>query len=149
MRTIKNFAILFMLLMVSCMAAFAQTEEEEVSDKELQQFASALQQVQNLDQQAQQDMVKAVEEEGLEAQRYSEIQQAQQVPDQESDVTDEELVKYKSASAELEKIQVEAQQKMQDKILEEGLTVPRYQELAAVIQASPELQQKLQEYLQG
>ncbi len=129
-------------------APFQQpSQATEVSDKELELFASAFQQVQNVDQQAQQNMIKAVEEEGFEVQRFNEIQQAQQNPNQDSNATNEEMNKYESASKELEIIQGQAQEEMQEKIIEEGLTVPRYQEIAAAIQANPELQQKLQEYL--
>ncbi len=148
MSTVKKITSLFMMLIISGIGVFAQAGEE-VTDKELKQFASAYQQVQNVDQQAQQDMVKAVEEEGLEVPRFTEIQQAQQNPNQGSDVTNEEIKKYESASKEIEKIQDQAQKEMQEKIIDEELTVPRYQEIAAAIQASPELQQKLQEYLQG
>lgn len=148
MSTLKKIACLFMLLAVSSMGAFAQTEEK-LSDLELKQFASAFQQVQIVNQEVQQTMVKALEEKGLEAERYNEIQQAQQDPNMKADASAEEIAKYESASKELEKLQVEAQQKMQEKIIEEGLTVPRYQEIAAVIQSSPELQQKIQEFLQG
>ena len=149
MRTMKITSLLLFTLIIG-MGAFAQTEQkEEISDQELKQFASALQQIQVINQQAQQAMVKAVEEKGLEVQRYNEIQQAQQDPNQEAEVTEKELKQYETATQELEEIQVQIQQQMQAKIVEEGLTVNRYQEIAAVIQNDPELHQKLQEYLQG
>jgi len=140
MRTLKIISLI-MMFTISGMGVFAQQASEEVTDKELKQFASAFQQVQRVDQNAQQIMIKAVQDEGLEVQRFNEIQQAQQA--------NQEIKKYESASTELKKIQVQAQQEMQEKITEEGLTVPRYQEIATSIQASPELQEKLQEYLKG
>ncbi|MCF8228479.1 MAG: DUF4168 domain-containing protein [Bacteroidales bacterium] len=148
MSTVKKISSLFMLLIISGIGVFAQAAEE-VSDKELKQFASAFQQVQNVDQQAQQKMINAVEEEGLEVPRFNEILQAQQNPNQDTDATNEEIKKYESATKELKKIEGQAQQEMQEKIIEEGLTVPRYQEISAALQDSPELQEKLQEYLQG
>jgi ubiquinone biosynthesis protein UbiJ len=147
MRTLKIISLI-MMFTISGMGVFAQQASEEVTDKELKQFASAFQQVQRVDQNAQQIMIKAVQDEGLEVQRFNEIQQAQQA-NQEVDASNEEIKKYESASTELKKIQVQAQQEMQEKITEEGLTVPRYQEIATSIQASPELQEKLQEYLKG
>ena len=146
----KKLTSLLLFTLISAIGAFSQTEQKEnVSGEELKQFASAFQQVQTVNQQAQQTMVKAVEEKGLEVQRYNEIQQAQQDPNQEANATGEELKQYETATQELEKIQVQAQQQMQEKIIEEGLTVNRYQEIATVVQNDPELQQKLQEYLQG
>ena len=150
MHTMKKITGLLLFTLISGMGAFAQTEQkEEISDQELKQFASALQQIQVINQQAQQAMVKAVEEKGLEVERYNEIQQAQQDLNQEAEATEKELKQYETATQELEKIQVQIQQQMQAKIVEEGLTVNRYQEIAAVIQNDPELHQKLQEYLQG
>ena len=142
-------SVLFILLMfISGMGASAQTEGE-ISDNELRQFASAFMQVQTINQQIQQEMAETVEEEGFEIQRFNEIQQAQQNPNQEVAATDEEIAKYKSAMEDLQTIQMQAQQKMEEKIVEEGLTIARYQEIATAIQANPDLQQKLQEYLQG
>lgn len=147
MCNVKKITSLFIVFVIGSMGLFAQAEE--VSDTELQQFASALQQVQSVDQDAQQDMVKAVEEEGFEIQRFNEIHQAKLDPNQEADASNEEEVMYEMASKELEKIQVDAQQKMQKKIAEEGLTVTRYQEIMASLQTNPDLQQKLQEILQS
>ncbi len=149
MLKMKKITSLLLFTLIGVMTAFAQSEQQkEVSGEELKQFASAFQQVQTVNQQAQQKMVSTVEEEGLEVQRYNEIQQAQQDPNQEDNATDEELKQYEAATQELEKIQAQAQQEMQGKIIEEGLTVNRYQEIAAIVQSNPELQQKLQEYLQ-
>jgi hypothetical protein len=150
MITMKKITSLLLFILISGIGAYAQTEQkEEVSDQEIKQFASAFQQIQAVDQMAQQDMIKAVEDEGLDVERYNEIQQTAQDPNQEIDVNGDELKKYEIATREIEKIQMEAQQQMQEKIVEEGLTIDRYQEIAAVIQNDPELQQKLQKYLQG
>jgi len=148
MRTLKRITSLIMMFSFIGIGVFAQSVED-VTDQEIKQFASAFQQVQRVDQKAQKTMIKAVQDEGLEVQRFNEIQQAQQDPNQEVNATNEEMKKYEVTTRELEKIQGQAQQEMQEKITEEGLTVPRYQEISAAIQASPELQEKLQEYLQG
>ncbi|MFW6224711.1 MAG: DUF4168 domain-containing protein [Bacteroidota bacterium] len=140
----KNLIVFFI---ISSMGVYAQAEEV-VTDQELKQFASAFQQVQKIDQQSQQNMIKAVEKEGLDVQRFNEIQQAQQTPKQESDVSDEEIKKYETVSKKIEIIQEQAQQKMQQVIKEEGLTLPRYQEISEAIKNNSDLQNKLQEYLQ-
>ncbi len=123
-------------------------QAEEVTDREIGQFASSLQEVQQINQQAQEKMVKAIEDEGLEVQRFNEIQQSQQVPDQPSDATEKELKIYQSAVSKLQVIQNNAQQKMEEKITDEGLTVMRYQEIMGMIQSDAALQQRIQKHLE-
>jgi hypothetical protein len=145
----KRFISLVLFVMISGIGTFAQTNEgQDISDQELKQFASAFQQIQVVNQEAQQEMAKAVEEEGLEIQRYVEIQQAEQDSSQETTVTDDEMKKYERASTKIEEIHVEAQQNMVEKITDEGLSIDRYQEIATAVQHDPVLQQKLQEYMQ-
>lgn len=120
----------------------AQSQGSEVSDKELKQFVSTSQHIQVINQQVQQEMVAAVEKEGLQAQRYSEIQQVQQDPNQETNATDEELKQYESATQKLQKIQIQAQQQIKKKLKDNGLSERRYQEINMALQSNPELQEK-------
>lgn len=121
-----------------------QQQTGEISDQELQQFASAARQIQSINQDVQQEMVNVVQQEGLGIQRFNEIQQAQLNPNQEVEATREELKQYERSIQQLQTIQSQAQKEMESKIKEEGLTVERYQQIVAAIQSSPELQQKLQ-----
>ena len=146
----KKITSTLIFIMIVVMVASAQTEQkEEVSAEELKQFASALQEVQTINQQIQQKMVSAVEDEGLEVQRYKEIMQAQQNPNMEVSATDQELKQYETATQEVGKLQAKAEQEMEEKIIAEDLTLSRYQEIMTLIQNDPELQQRIQEYLQG
>ncbi len=120
------------------------SQATEVSDKELEQFADAAQQVQIINQEFQQRMINKLEENELDVQRFNEIQQAQQNPGQEINATSkEEMKNYNASTRELEKIQGQAQQKIQEKITESGLTVSRYEEIAMILQNNLELQEKL------
>ncbi len=123
-------------------SAPSQQQGGEVTDKELQQFVAASQYVQAVNQQIQQTMVATIEEEGLGIQRYNEIQQAQQDPNQDANATDQELKQFETATQELQKIQVQAQQQLQEKLNEEGLTENRFQEIGRSLQRDPELQEK-------
>lgn len=124
-------------------APFQQpSQATEVSDKELEQFAEAAQQVQIINQEVQQKMINIVEEKGLDVQRFNEIQQAQLNPQQEIEATKEEMEKYEASTGDFEKIQGQAQEKMQEKITEAGLTTPRYEEIAMTLQSDPVLQKK-------
>lgn len=146
----KKITSTLLFIMIVVMVASAQTEQkEEVSTEELKQFASALQEVQTINQQVQQKMINAVEEEGLEVQRYKEIMQAQQDPNQEANATNEELKQFETAIQEVGELQAKAEQEMEAKIIAEDLTINRYREILALIQNDPELQQRIQKYLQG
>lgn len=149
MSRMKKVTVLLMGLIISATAAFSQEAQKEVSDQELKQFAEAFQKVQVVNEDIQQDMMKTIQDNGLDVQRYNEIQQTQQQPSQETKASSEDLKKFETISVEIDQMRVQAQQKMQNKIEETGLTIPRYQEIAAVVQNSPDLQKKMQEYLQG
>ncbi len=142
--------VLFSLVFTgSAIAQAAPTEHTPVSDSELKQFASAYQSIQEINQEAQMEMVSAIENEGMEVQRYSEIQQAQQNPAVETEVTDAETRSFENVSMVIQKIQTEAQENMIQTIEDTGLTIQRYQELAQVIQSDPELTQKLHAIIEG
>ncbi len=126
-----------------------QQATPDISDEELQKFANAFQEVQVENQKIQKDMIAKIEEEGMEVQRFSEIQQAQQNPNQEVEMTAEEEKEIENLMPKLQTIQQESQTVMQEKIKSAGLTMNRYQEIAQMIQQSPELQQKLQSMMQG
>ncbi|MAC95391.1 MAG: hypothetical protein CMC96_07805 [Flavobacteriales bacterium] len=126
-----------------------QQATPDISDEELQKFANAFQEVQVENQKIQKDMIAKIEEEGMEVQRFSEIQQAQQNPNQEVEMTAEEEKAIENLMPKLQTIQQESQTVMQEKIKSAGLTMNRYQEIAQMIQQSPELQQKLQSMMQG
>ena len=93
-------------------------------------------------------MIQAVEEEGIEVQRFNEIMNARQDPNQEVDASEDELKKFASANREIEDIQNRAQREMMEKIAESGLTVDRYQKIMVAVRNDPALQQKLQSSMQ-
>lgn len=137
-----------MIAMFGVMGVFAQElQQKPVSDAEIKLFAAAFTDIQEINQESQQTMVAAITEEGMEIQRFTEIHQAMQMPDQQIDLSDDELKKFEVANGEIEKIQVQSQQKMEKAIVDAGLTLNRYQEIGAALQNDSELQRKVQEYL--
>lgn len=146
MSTQKKLTVLFLSL-IGATGIYAQ-DGQAVPDQELEKFASAFQQIQLITQEAQQEMVAAVEQEGLAVQRFSELMQATQDPDQETEGSDEEIKKFEAAMQVLDKIQADSQQNMQDKIVEEGLSIDRYQAIAALVQNDTQLQQKVQQFME-
>lgn len=120
------------------------TASEAISEDELRQFASAAQQIQVISQAIQQEMSDAVQQEGLDVRRYSEIQTAAQDPNQSADATPQEMEQYEKAFQSVAEIQQTAQQEMEKMIEAEGLTIDRYQLIANRLQQDQELQQKFQ-----
>ncbi|MFP4664443.1 MAG: DUF4168 domain-containing protein [Bacteroidales bacterium] len=121
-----------------------QPEIGDVSDEELEKFSNVFM----TEQEAQQDMMAVIEEEGLNVQRFQQIQQASGNPEQESDATEEEMEQFEAAMASVQSIQPEIQKKIQDKIEEEGLTEQRYQEINMALQQDQELQKRFQDIMQ-
>ena len=146
---------LFLILLMGVSVVFAQVPQQmpqqqttEVSDGEMKQFAMAFVEIQNIEQKVQPEMIQAVEEEGIEVQRFNEIMNARQDPNQEVDASEDELKKFASANREIEDIQNRAQREMMEKIAESGLTVDRYQKIMVAVRNDPALQQKLQSSMQ-
>lgn len=149
----SKIALFFISTMMLGTPLFAQIPDsqpaqvKEVSDADLRKFAQAYQEIQAENQKAQGEMRTAIEKEGLDPQRYNEIQQIVQNPDSTVDVPKEEMAKHEKASEELNKIQSKFQTKMEATINKNGLTMVRFNEVFASIQNNPALQQKVQNIL--
>ncbi|MBN1769175.1 MAG: DUF4168 domain-containing protein [Prolixibacteraceae bacterium] len=144
MRRIK---ILLSVIILSTATAFAQ-QSNNVNQNELKNFASAYLKVQELSQESQNDMVDVVQDEGMEVQRYNAIMQSMQDSSKEITIRDEEINAVETINKQLQKIEEATNEKMQKSIKDNDLSVNRYQEIMASVQNDPELQEKLQEYLQ-
>lgn len=120
----------------------------DVSDEELEEFAAISRELQGMRMEAQQEMMAAVQETGMDVQRFSQIQQAQQMPNQQSDATDAEMEQYNEALEQLESIQADIEEEMKAVIEEEGMSEERYQSIGMAIQSNPELMAKFREMQQ-
>ncbi|MBW2961476.1 DUF4168 domain-containing protein [Mesonia aestuariivivens] len=132
------------LATVGTIGMSAQTEAKKVTDQDLSNFADAYQAVQVENQKAQQEMVTMIEESGLDVNKFQEIQKAQMDPNTEVDATKEELAAHQELMTEIQAMQPKLQTQKEGLIKEKGLTMQRYQEVAAAIQNDQALQQKLQ-----
>lgn len=125
-----------------------QQQQIDVSDDELKSFTVALVDVQTINQEMQPKLITIVEDEGFEIERFTQIQQAQQNPQTNVEVSEEEIEKFNKIAPELQKIQQEAQQEMMLKITESGLTIERYQQIITAVQTDMEMQQKVEKLLE-
>ena len=118
--------------------------QANITTAELSKFADAFQEVQVENQAAQQKMMGIIKDEGLDVQRFTEIQKAQMNPEAEVEATDEELKMHAAVVAELQKMQPALETKMAGIIEDPGLTLDRYKAVAMALQQNKELQKKFQ-----
>jgi hypothetical protein len=132
-----------------------QTQEEapqiQVSSEELQKFINSVKQLQLTYHKFQTSMVQAVESEGLNQERFTEIYLAQQNPEAQSkpEITQKEKQDFERAFAKVEQIQLENQSQMKQIVEEEGLEVQRFNQIFATTLQDITLQQKVRQMLQS
>ncbi|GEM_PF-707338 len=123
----------------------------DLDDEEIEKFVDAAIEIQNIHMGAQEGMAERIEEEGMDLQRFQEIQAAQQQG--ETDATDEELEQFQSIMQAIQADQAGLQEEMEDVIEDAGLTVQRYEEIANAVQFDEELlreiESKMDERMQG
>ena len=127
-----------------------EAPQTEVSQEELQKFAQAIGQLQNIRQEFEAEMVQAVESEGLTKERFIEISQALRTPEgqQAPEVSEQEQQSFEKAIMQLRDLQQAAQTQMKEAVQAEGLDVPRFNQILAAIQQNPALQQQIQQMSQ-
>ena len=124
-----------------------EAPDANVSDQELESFVKAAVKVENLQKESEGKMVKAIQDEGLEPNRFVEINTIQQNPaaDAENTVSEKELDNYNKAMKEVQSIQQGVQTEQIKVIEQEGLDVNRYVQIAKAVQQDPGLMKKVQD----
>ena len=156
----KKFAgFLLSLSILGGTATFAQTpqlpqqqqqqQKVEVSDAELEKFATAFQQVRAITMEAQQEMAGVVTKEGLEIQRFNEIHEATINPETEITATEEEKKKHQKIVSNLETIQAGVQVKLEKAVQDQGITPARYEQIAMGLQNDPALQERIKKIFES
>lgn len=120
--------------------------DASISDQELESFVKAAVKVEKIQKESEGEMVKAIQDEGLEPDRFVEINTIQQNPaaDTENKVSEKELDNYNKAMKEVQSIQQGVQTEQVKAIEDEGLDVNRYVQIAKAVQQDPELMKKVQ-----
>lgn len=120
------------------------TSSADVSDEQLMKFVKINQEMQVINQSAQQEMMKAVQDQGMKVERYTQIQQSIQDPNSETDASQEEMKQFEAVNVEIEKLQTSVQQQMQGIMEDNEVTEAEMQELATQIQSDQNLMQRFQ-----
>ncbi|MFP4100429.1 DUF4168 domain-containing protein [Coleofasciculus sp.] len=128
-----------------------ETPQLEVSQEDLQKFASALEQLQSIEQETQVELVEAIENQGLSVERFQEIALAQQNPEIQpsTEISQAEVESFDQAAGQVTQIQQQAQTRMQEAVEREGLDAQQFSQIGAALQQDPTLQQQFQEMLQN
>ncbi len=126
-----------------------QPRQMDVSESDLERFAVAIQQIQAIEQQAQAQMIEAIESQGLTLDRFNEIAQSQQDPSMQGqvDVSGEEVEIFEQAVERITGIRQEADLEMETAVEQEGLNVEEFNLIAQAVQQDPSLQQRVMEML--
>ena len=93
------------------------------------------------------ELLRAIEDEGIELQRYNAIAKAQQSGDKDLEVSDDEIKKLRAINSQLVKINSETDELIEKKLSPNNLTFERYQEILQLVQKDEQLKMKLREKL--
>ncbi len=156
-------SVVALLLAVSC-PSYAQTPQgtlqdqtqaspqnspnsQQVSPEELQKFATAFKQLLQIELDSQQQIVQAVQNQGLSEQRFTEIFQAQRDPKAKPSqaISAEEKQRFDQVMAQAMQIRQQNQLQQEQAIKSQGFNEKRFNEILAVVQQDPSLMQKVRE----
>lgn len=129
----------------------ASTGNETISDEALTLFVQAAQEVQKIQQGAQQEMMEVIQSENLDVQTFNTIAKSQQNPSQaqKADVSEEEMAAFEAAAQQINKMNQEIQVEMQMAIQEIGLEVEEYKEIMMAYQQDPSIQERIDAIMQN
>lgn len=150
MRFLRSFKTLVVCIATIGASSFSQVnaqEQVEVTDAELNKIASAFQGIQKVNMEAQQEVMKKVEESGFDANRFNELYQASASPEKTVDASDEEKERFGKVMNEIQQMQVGFTEKIEKIISNEGMSIERYQTIAMALQNDTELQDRLRTML--
>lgn len=123
---------------------------EDVSDEELNQFVTTISEIEPIQIELQTDVQKLVEEKNISMERFQQLMMAMQNPQMadQVEISDEEREQIQNIQPDLTDLQMKAEEKIVEKIEENGLNVQRYQAIMMGAQQDQELMTRLQTALE-
>ncbi|MCC5936013.1 MAG: DUF4168 domain-containing protein [Lunatimonas sp.] len=118
--------------------------KEDFSDAEIEKFVAINMEMIPVQQAAEAKMVAAIEEHGLEMQRFQQLFQAQQ----QGNITDvsedpQEIAKFNEAGQQIMKVQEETNLEIQEMIVQSEMELQTFQEISMAYQQSPKIKEKV------
>lgn len=160
MKIFKIASLLLVAVTLAFSSAFAQgmgqqqmpdvPTSDDVSDEELNQFVTTISDIEPIQVELQTDVQKLVEEQDISMERFQQLMMAMQNPQMadQVDISDEEREQIQNIQPDLSDLQMKAEEKMVEKIEENGLNVQRYQAIMMGAQQDQELMTRLQAALE-
>lgn len=126
-----------------------QVPDVDVSDEEAATFADAAMSAQQVQMQAQKQMMGIIQEEGLDIQTYQKIAQSQQMGQGDStQFSQSEMDKFNAATSSIEELQTEIRDSVTKAIEDAGMEMQRFQNISRAAQQDSALQQQIQQQIQ-
>lgn len=129
-------------------APASQEVREDYSTDELKVFIDANRKATKVQQEAEQKMVSAIEDEGLDINTFNQMLTSQRQGDQQAGLSEEDLEKFNSAAEKVMEIQEETMSEVEEAIEETGMEVEKYKEMMLAYQQSPVVQEKVHKMLE-
>ncbi|MDN5291294.1 MAG: hypothetical protein PWQ06_1533 [Anaerophaga sp.] len=124
-----------------------QQQQKEYSDEEIDLFANALVKALPVQREAEKKMIKEIEEQGMELNQFNTIARQMQQGSQPQGVSEEDMETFKSISEEIQKIQMDTQQKVNKIVTDAGISPALYQEMIGAYSTNPKIKQKVDQKL--
>lgn len=124
-----------------------QGVREDFTEEELQSFIDANKQAITVQQSAEQHMMDAIQNEGLDVNKFNEILTSRQNPEMKTEATEEDQAKFDSAVQKVMEIQEKMVSEMENAIKQSGMSIQEYEEMLLAYQQSPKVQQQVNEML--
>lgn len=116
---------------------------EDFSDDELKSFVKANEKVMAIQMEAEQNMVKAIEEEGLTVDRFHQILEEQRDPQRGTETSAEELKSFNNAAKVILEENAKVEEHMTTSIEEQGIDIETYKQIMLAYQQSPAIQSRV------
>ena len=116
---------------------------EDFSDNELKSFVKANEKVTVIQMEAEQKMIKAIEDEGLSIERFNEILEQQRDPSRVGEPSVEELQSFNQAAQAILEENAKIEKQMTTSIEEEGIDIETYKQIMLAYQQSPAVQDRV------
>lgn len=126
----------------------AQMPNIEVSDEEMKSFVEITMDAQQIQMDAQTEMIELVEEAGISVERFNQILTGMQNGQSQADMgmDEEEMKRFDDVLDELEAVQEKVEGQIIEVIESKGMELDRFQEINFAIQMDQELQEKFRAY---
>lgn len=115
-----------------------------ITDNDIQKFVVASRSVRNLNNNLQEKMVEIVQGEGMDVERFNEIQVAAQKQDENIQPSEQEMKQIEQAIGKIQTVQVTVQTEMMNAIKDEGFTEESYNAIVQELQSDQELLERIQ-----